>query len=33
MLTEEEKVLAQCADFFGGEEHYGYVDPDGRMHL
>lgn len=33
MLTEEEKVLAQSADYFKDTTAYGYVDHDGRLHL
>lgn len=33
MLTEDEKILAQAADFFEGGARYGFVDSNGALHL
>lgn len=33
MLTEDEKVLARCADYFSDGSDYGYVDEGGRLRL
>lgn len=33
MLTEEEKILAQSADYFANSGAYGYVDKDDVIHF